>query len=366
MITVAQMKANKTLNLGLTTREAANYFVAEAIECAIDPKRKTFPYDVHQALAAKLGHPCRDAHSIFVPSTLNPRASGLDSKNNATGGYLTPTTIPDLVEYQWAQMVLGQLGATPVPNLDASVQFAKETASVQTVWTGQNPGSDVAESAMTFGAVTGTPYTSQGTITVSRQLVGQASRNIALEARLRKDVMRGHAQAFDAAAINGSGSSNQPTGILQNQNINIVSIGASGGAAAYSHICSLEEAVSNANVEPTGFLTTPTQRRKLRQVAINGTGSDMTWDAETNTMLGRPSFVSNNVPGNLSKGSGSNLSAIICGKWDELLLLEFGVVELVIDPYSKIRQGCIEISSFSMVDAILPRPTTFAIIGDAA
>ena len=63
--------------------------------------------------------------------------------------------------------------------------------------------------------------------------------------------------AIDTAAINGSGSSNQPLGILNTSGIGSVAGGTNGLAPTLDHLLDLkkEVAVDNADVASCGYLT---------------------------------------------------------------------------------------------------------------
>ena len=65
------------------------------------------------------------------------------------------------------------------------------------------------------------------------------------------------ADAVDTAAINGSGSSNQPTGILNTSGIGSVAGGTNGASPTLDHLLDLKKeiAVENADVATCGFLT---------------------------------------------------------------------------------------------------------------
>jgi len=155
-------------------------------------------------------------------------------------------------------------------------------------------------------------------------------------------------------------------GLLLNPGISTVAIGASGGVSTYANIVDLEAAPANSNADDNiGFLSTPNIRKLLRKTFVNGTGSRAVWGDDG--LLGRPSYVSNNVPSTLSKGSSvGTLSAIIAGVWSELILAEWGVLEIVVDPFTSKRRGMVEITSLGLVDVLLPRPAAFAAITDAA
>jgi hypothetical protein len=83
-------------------------------------------------------------------------------------------------------------------------------------------------------------------------------------------------------------------------------------------------------------------------------------------LLDTPAAVSNQVPANLTKGTSTDCSAIICGAWDQLLIGEFnGALEIISDPFSLARAGMIEITSFAMYDCSVLQPAAFAVCLDA-
>lgn len=367
MLTPIQAKADKlTLDLGMSEREATSYSVGRAILGALDPKEKCFEREVSATIEAKLGRPTRTGNALFVPSKLRPRASGLDTKTNAAGGYMTGERILDLVDALRMQTRCAQLGATFIGGLNYTAMFPVEDTATEAYWVAENSAADVAAVDPTYKCVLGTPKTLQSTTSASRQLLAQASSSVDLERRLRMDITRSHAIAFDAAAINGSGVEGEPIGLLKVPGIGVTSIGTNGGVPTYATVCDMEAAVANADApDAIGWLSTPDIRKKLRQTYKNGTGSAAVWDLDS--ILGRPALVSTGVPSDLSKGTANGtLSAIIAGAWSELAMLEWGALEILADPFAGKKRGMVEITSFSLVNVVLPRPSAFNVCIDAA
>ena len=60
--------------------------------------------------------------------------------------------------------------------------------------------------------------------------------SLAIESILRKDLIDGLASAVDLGALAGTGSSNQPTGVLGTTGIGSVAIGTNGGAGTWAKI----------------------------------------------------------------------------------------------------------------------------------
>ena len=86
---------------------------------------------------------------------------------------------------------------------------------------------------------------------------------------------------------------------------------------------------------------------------------------EGNELANRPVIVSQNLPSNLTKGTGTDLSAILYGNLRDVLYASFGGLEIVVDPHTKLNQGIIRVGAFLENDLALRRPESFAAILDA-
>jgi hypothetical protein len=65
-------------------------------------------------------------------------------------------------------------------------------------------------------------------------------------------------------------------------------------------------------------------------------------------MNGYRAEASNNVSKVL--GAGTNEHGIVFGVWDQLLIGEWGALELITDPYRLKKQGMIEVTSYQLID----------------
>ena len=75
-------------------------------------------------------------------------------------------------------------------------------------------------------------------------------------------------------------------------------------------------------------------------------------------------LISNNVPSNLAKGSGSSLSAIIYGNWSDLVIGMWGSLEILVDPYTDIAKGSVGIRALQSIDCAVRHPESFAAMQD--
>ena len=82
---------------------------------------------------------------------------------------------------------------------------------------------------------------------------------------------------------------------------------------------------------------------------------------------GYPYYCSNQVPGNLTKGTGTNLSALIFGKFSELFFAEWGNTEILANPYgSQYLSGGIQIRILHTCDIGIRHPECFSAATDVA
>jgi Phage capsid family len=70
---------------------------------------------------------------------------------------------------------------------------------------------------------------------------------------------------------------------------------------------------------------------------------------------------------NLTKGSGTALSEIIFGDWSQLLVGEWGVVEIMPNPYAAgvYESGGVELRILQTLDLAVRHPESFAVMSDA-
>jgi HK97 family phage major capsid protein len=238
--------------------------------------------------------------------------------------------------------VLG-LGAQFVTGVQFNLGIPLEDTVMTASFVGEAPGSDVAQSDSSFKQAVLSPHAMQATTSVSRQLLSQSSDD--LEVWLRNRIARAHAQLLDKAALHGTGTVSQPVGLANLSGVGLVSLGTNGAAASSDSINSLESTVAAANgdVGSMAFLTNAAQRSKLRKIPSMASGVIPLWDGDR--MLGYAAVASNQCRSDLTKGSGSNLSAIFFGNWNTLMIVEAtGALEIVYDPYAQKRQGMIQLT----------------------
>ncbi len=70
------------------------------------------------------------------------------------------------------------------------------------------------------------------------------------------------------------------------------------------------------------------------------------------------------MPSDLTKGVGTGLSAMLFGNFGDIIIGEWGVIELLVDELTLKKQGIIELTSYMLVDLAIRHPQSFAAIKD--
>jgi len=81
--------------------------------------------------------------------------------------------------------------------------------------------------------------------------------------------------------------------------------------------------------------------------------------------MGYKAGVSTQVPSDLTKGTGTALSAIIFGNWNDLMIGQWGGLDIVVDPYTLATTNMLRVVANSWWDVALRHPESFAAMVDA-
>ena len=290
----------------------------------------------------------------------------LDSATSTKGAELVLTGPgPDpIIEVLRATSLVAKFGATILAGLDGPVAWPRQTATATAAWVPESPTADVGSSNLLLDQVqlTAKPITS--TTSYSRKLLLQAARSI--EAAVAADFVAGFGTAIDIAAIAGPGTSNQPTGILSTAGIGSVTLGANGGLPVYDTFVDLENQLGAANADrgSLAFLTTSKVRQRMRKSsAISAATGIPVW--AQGMVCDYPAGVSSNVPANLTKGTSTICHAIIFGNFQDIVLAQWGAIDILADPFAQKRRADIEVTAYAMFDIAVRHAASFAACKDA-
>ena len=288
----------------------------------------------------------------------------------SAGGNLIAT---DLLESNFIdalrnRTIVGELGARYFPGLIGNVAIPKRATDNTAYWIGGDDSDSITESTGSFSQITMSPKTVGALTKYSHLMKLQSTPEI--EQTIRNGFIAIIANAIDAAALNGSGSSNQPTGVIQTSGIGSVAGGTNGLAPTLDHLFDLKKAVAidNADVGSAAFVTNAKVEAVLSKLKD---GNSQYLLSPYGNEIGRQQIasrrfeVSNAIPSNLTKGSGSNLSAILYGNFADLYIGLFGELEILVDPYTDFAKGTTAVRILQSIDIKVARPESFSVMVDA-
>lgn len=359
--------------LTLSEREQRAYRLGDALVMLGEDRaeRSGLAWDLSQDIERT--HPDRGQRDgLFVPWQIR---AGLDTATATKGQeakFDQPLSFLDALRAE-AQTIAA--GATVLSGLRGDVKFPRISTTIPGVTAvAQNPGSDVADSNLLFNQVALSPKLLQASTSYSWQLLRLSQVAVGIDTIVQTDLARQVGAIVDQYAIQGSGASNQPTGILSQAGIGSVAIGVNGGPAIWGTMVDLEFALSSNNV-PTGpdhagdvaWITTPFQRQQLRKKDRGGATTGWFVVSDTSESLGYKLYTSTSVPSTLTKGTAVGIChAILLGRFSELLIGLWGDgYQITVDPYRLKKQGMAEVTAFLAYDIGVRHAASFAACKDA-
>ena len=318
--------------------------------------------ETSKAIARATG---REPRGFYVPiSALLPAEQrGLVKGTPTAGGYLVATELlsGQMVELLRSRALTIKAGATVLGGLIGDVDIPRQTAAGQAYWVAEN-GTPTA-SQQSVDKISLSPKTVGAYTEISRKMLLQSSVDV--EAFVRRDLANVIALAVDYAALHGTGQNSQPRGVANTSGVNIVSGGTNGAAPTWEHIVQLETevAVDNADIGALAYMTNAKVAGKLKSTPK--IGGYPAYVLEGDRLNGRPLYVTNQVRSDLTKGTGTGLSAIFFGNWSDLLIGTWGALDILVDPYSLGTSGGVRVVVFSDVDIAVRHPESFAAMLDA-
>ncbi|WP_418639650.1 phage major capsid protein [Winogradskyella sp.] len=277
------------------------------------------------------------------------------------GGSLVDTQMQSPIEFLRPKPILESLGAKFLTGLTGNLKFPTNDGGITGSWEGEVDTNTNSKNA--YGSKEMKPNRYAVSALISLQNLMQSS--IDLQMFTIDDVRKVIANAIDAAGINGAGTNNMPLGILNTPGINIVAGGTDGAVPIWNHVVDLETNVFSANADgqSMGYLINPKTKGVLKKTKHSA--GDLNYlMAASNEINGYKAGVSNLVPSDLAKGTGTNLSAGIFGDFSQLLIGQWSFLDLTVDNVSKKKDGYIELIVNTFVDTMVRQPKAFSAIKD--
>lgn len=289
---------------------------------------------------------------------------------SSLGGAGVQTSLVDFVDLLRSRSRCAQLGVQFLTGLTDTIGFVRQLTANTFTWPGENPSTEMSLTAATVSVFTMTPKVGMAGTAYSRSMLAQRNSAFDVTSFVINDLNAITAIGIDTAIHSGGGTL-EPTGIRGTTNVQTVTVGANGGPLTWDLIVDMGNKLetANADIGTIGWLTNPKVKGKLKKTLKNtATGSAYLWETTANpfgppvdTLDGYNALVSTSIPSNLTKGTSTTVcSSVIVGVWNQAMLGEWGgVAELIVNPFTYLKQNVIEVVNCIGVDVGVRQPTAF-------
>ncbi len=371
-------------------KDQKRYSIVNLIRAAVNQMKPgtfgtteaTFEREMSTELAKRLG---KTPEGVYVPLGAFTRALGTQTIAGAAGqlaltseaAAVETITRPEVIELLRHRARVQQLGARTLGGLQGIVRLPRQSAAGTWQWLGEGQNVTPSDLNMDFVALQPNRGSTQSAIDI--ELLASTSPDV--EGLMRADFNKIRNLGIDYAAINGPVGGPGPLGLLNATGLaTITPSGAtmpSGGKFLSYVDCTAFEtsvAAADADVATSGWMLTPEVRGGLKTTPkfTNTTGTlvaEPIWKEgpkDPNGLedgpLGYKAGVTNQLPKNLTHAgvTGNVLHAGIFGDWSQMILADWGVVEVIFDPYTQAGSGAIVLTMRSMHDVALRHIVAFA------
>lgn len=338
MVERGKNETTSVAHLDLSAPELKNYSLFRAMRASMnkDWTKAGFELECNREISKRMNRLPRSETAFFVPldKLLHRSGAQVQARDMTVAGvsgsnYLVSTDNQpgSFIELLRNTSVSLRMGVTRLPGLVGNVTIPKMTAGNTAYWLADE-GTQITESQPTLGQLSLQPKNVAALTELSHQLLQQSTP--AAEQLVMGSIARDIGLAVDVGVLRGSGASGQPTGIATTG-----SIGAfTGTSLASPGILDAQADVATANaLNPgCGYVTTPAVAALLMQrPELPSTGTERLWKGNMleGSLFGFPA---------MSSAQMSTATALF-GWWPSVVLAEWGVLELMTNPFSDFTRG---------------------------
>ena len=307
-----------------------------------------------------------DKHTFALDANQQVRTVNTVTGGATQGAELVGTTyMPErLIDALWNKTFLSALGTDSMTGLIGNASFPVISSNAVSVFQGETAALPAAQ-GLTTGLKSISPKQMTSKFMYSRQMMIQGLPNI--EAKILDQLYQSISQKLDQVALTNTGTTLSTLGLMSDIT-QIVAAGTNGAAPSLALFYQMRKALVNALTFDgnLGWAISGSLNETLHTTLKDATNTNSGYilAEEQSTLASLPLVWSQNIPNNLTKGTGTNLSAAILGDWSQLLIAQWGNIVVQIDPYTAADNSQIVIRSYSFWDMLIKRLNAFVICKD--
>ena len=337
-------KAQAALSLAVEVRGLTGFSLSRAISLlAADSPLDGFEREALQYAADTTGQPF-DPRRPVIPWKFLANERDLPVPGVNGGGFLGTGEIAGALDVfrPWSSCMRAGITIIDAVRND---QLVPRTTPISPITWQATESTTTPTTLPTIGQIALKPKTATGVINFSRPLLMQSSA----ERFTRRDLARWCAITMDTALITGSGTSGQPTGLLETPGIQTQC----GAALGHAGVGSMKRVVADQNTpdDCIAFIGTNPVRELLENRERAG-GSGFVWDDDR--VASRPAYSTTVMPS----------STLVCGSWpDAMVVLYGGGVEISIDANDSgiFKPGVVQVCCAITLDIAIGHPAAFCV-----
>jgi HK97 family phage prohead protease len=350
-----QLSKSEARNLG-------KFNIIKAINEARNGKLTGVEAEVNQeGLSEKrrLGVDARDMHAINMPEMLFTRTQSVTGGTGGNlGGDLVFTEPGRYIDFLYPNTPT--LGLCSIAeNLVGNIDFPKQTSSYTLNWQTET-GTDTVQD-INFDKVTMSPKRAVISASMSNQLLRQEySRGI--EQRVIQQLNLSFNKGLENAVLNGTGSSNQPSGIYTELAAQALAL----GAISFDDLVDMEAALaaSDALAGNLAYVTHPNVVAKLKKTKVDaGSGRFLVEGMLDPVKTANGYNIFNTTVSKKTTGT-PDTYGLLFGNFADVQIGFWGGATLMVDPYSQMKSSIVEIYVERFMDVAVLRNASFALATD--
>ena len=352
--TIASQPLETPKDIGLSKKEMKRFSLVKGINALANPSDRAaqrnaeFEFECSAAASEAYG---RNSQGLMLPPEVlrdwNQRDLNTTDDAGAVGQDFRGGDFIDALRNSSSVM---SAGATLLRGLQGDVKIPKKTGTSTAAFV-SSEGTAVAESEMAIGSVTMSPKTLGCFTDVTRQLLTQSSLDV--ENLIRNDIAQSMALAIDSGALEGSGSSGNPTGIKNTSGINTVTFSAANPTWAETVNMESQVAVDNALLGNLSYIMRADNYGSLKTTE-KATGTAQ-FVVDRDGRINNYGVVVSNQP-----TAGDHYF----GNFSDLLIGFFGGLDIIVDPYTNSSSGTVRVVGIQMIDVAVRNAVSFCLGND--
>ncbi|WP_200974436.1 phage major capsid protein [Echinicola sp. 20G] len=265
-----------------------------------------------------------NANAVYIPANY-VRDFSVTGDSGAKGGNLVETKKGGIIESLFEGSLLSKVGAGRMLGLVSNIDLPKG-GSVTSSWVTENQA--VSATDHNIGNIELRPNRLATRMNVSNQLFIQSSESV--DTYLRNEIEKSIQKALDEKFISN---------LLASSDVQAIVNGTDGAALDYAKVMEFITKVgkTEADVAAAKFLINWDTYGALK--ALKKVDSNERFVLDGDVIEGFDYVVSNRVPSDLTKGTGTDLSAMAFGDFTNTIVAGWGAVEILVDPYTSAGSG---------------------------